>query len=991
MKYSKTGYRRNSKDRKNPFNIIPSNRISMKNVDIPLFAISDTGDTRIMFPNEEHLFGGTRVVEIPMKKKGGKCFECGGTKMQVGGETTDLRYPIYNEKTLNLLDEKIRSQCGTDKGCLAAARQGFDLTAASLFGLPKMSDIFEQRGITSFKEGDEAKMTEEKKKQLLQTGYLNPYNPKEKGYNSLDSWEFAKYLADTDGKVYFKPSKEKQGLHVRVDDDANYIKSLNLPIGTWIGFGPTDPNQGYFPNSPSVKAGFGAQNHSAQVIGYDEDGQIVLSDYGQARTLKQAMQDNITTIITPKEYIGKDFNYYKNLRDQEQAGVNFKPNYSVSPELKSEIGYDEDEMAPFLESLSKNKERIVKRLGIKPDQYDNIAKRLIALSGLESEFGTGWTHNAENTIAPSGNSLGLSQLKWENISKDEQLSKLAEELGVVREEDLTDPKKFAVAAMLYGWKHNAYANAAYKKGMEPSHRYYSRNEEDLKNVLRDPNWEKGSIGRDVLRNIVGNETFKMPRRWFGNDEQYAERVNKKLKEDPVLGPAGVRYEKLLERKKNETDPDVSNYYIVKPTAGNSPDLTEDQIFFTGWQGYNSLKSGDTQSVNGVPLNFYTKKADKILKGIESKQKGGIIKSLFGGNSGDIIEQKLMRMQLGGENDFTPLSMTNMVTSASGPSISQEKLNPSYLGQFKPMFVTDSLTREKSMIDPNNLYQPKTSSGLGIPPSYVNAVVGAFGKRRAQLRQEQQIQDQLANPFNSIPIVTKENKFLNEGMTVKQEGGEVGEDYEDEEFLFAEDEQEQQQPIQTQEEEIEEQQQPEEEEDYFSILSLDDDDDEQEELETNETNYNSSTSYKESSSTNPSSIAPVVPPISPSSENEVANEDEVYNYLISKGLPEHVAAGIVGNLIQESSLNLNALGDKGTAYGLAQWRGDRLRNLKDRSLKGQLDYLLLEAEQRGDLQRLLNSRTPEDAAYLFAKHYERPKTIDQSRINNARRLYNKFKK
>ena len=49
---------------------------------------------------------------------------------------------------------------------------------------------------------------------------------------------------------------------------------------------------------------------------------------------------------------------------------------------------------------------------------------------------------------------------------------------------------------------------------------------------------------------------------------------------------------------------------------------------------------------------------------------------------------------------------------------------------------------------------------------------------------------------------------------------------------------------------------------------------------------------------------------------------------SKGLSVHAAAGIVGNLIHESSgLNTTIKGDGGKAFGIAQWHPDRQKGLK----------------------------------------------------------------
>ncbi len=69
-KVSNTGYKKNSKDKNNDYNIIPTNRITMKNVDFPVLGISDKNDVRVMYPGEEHLFDGNSVLEYRMAKNG---------------------------------------------------------------------------------------------------------------------------------------------------------------------------------------------------------------------------------------------------------------------------------------------------------------------------------------------------------------------------------------------------------------------------------------------------------------------------------------------------------------------------------------------------------------------------------------------------------------------------------------------------------------------------------------------------------------------------------------------------------------------------------------------------------------------------------------------------------------------------------------------------------------------------------------------------------
>jgi hypothetical protein len=70
MKKSKLGYKRNSPDVKKPYNVIPSGRITMKDVDFPVFGIDDMGNEQMMYPGGEYQFPGSQVFEIPMAQFG---------------------------------------------------------------------------------------------------------------------------------------------------------------------------------------------------------------------------------------------------------------------------------------------------------------------------------------------------------------------------------------------------------------------------------------------------------------------------------------------------------------------------------------------------------------------------------------------------------------------------------------------------------------------------------------------------------------------------------------------------------------------------------------------------------------------------------------------------------------------------------------------------------------------------------------------------------
>ena len=69
---SRDGYKRDSKDRFNDFNIIPSNNITMKGVDHDVLGVSDTGDVKRMKPGKTYKFGGKSVTEFPMYQDGGR-------------------------------------------------------------------------------------------------------------------------------------------------------------------------------------------------------------------------------------------------------------------------------------------------------------------------------------------------------------------------------------------------------------------------------------------------------------------------------------------------------------------------------------------------------------------------------------------------------------------------------------------------------------------------------------------------------------------------------------------------------------------------------------------------------------------------------------------------------------------------------------------------------------------------------------------------------
>lgn len=97
-----------------------------------------------------------------------------------------------------------------------------------------------------------------------------------------------------------------------------------------------------------------------------------------------------------------------------------------------------------------------------------------------------------------------------------------------------------------------------------------------------------------------------------------------------------------------------------------------------------------------------------------------------------------------------------------------------------------------------------------------------------------------------------------------------------------------------------------------------------------------------------------------------------SFFMGRGYTKEQAAGIVGNLLQESGLRPSgAVGDNGTAFGIAQWRGERLTKLKRFASANGRDWQDLET-QLGFVDSELQQDEP--AAYAALKA---AKTVDEA--------------
>lgn len=142
-------------------------------------------------------------------------------------------------------------------------------------------------------------------------------------------------------------------------------------------------------------------------------------------------------------------------------------------------------------------------------------------------------------------------------------------------------------------------------------------------------------------------------------------------------------------------------------------------------------------------------------------------------------------------------------------------------------------------------------------------------------------------------------------------------------------------------------------------------------------------------------------------NSVADENAtgerskyIQQKLISMGFTATAAAGVVGNLVQESGLRTDAIGDNGTSGGLAQWHNERLDALKRfaaargkdwTDLDTQIEFLAEEmrTSYADTYAKMQSAELPEIAGKIMTDEYERPDPASANygqRIANARAAY-----
>lgn len=115
---------------------------------------------------------------------------------------------------------------------------------------------------------------------------------------------------------------------------------------------------------------------------------------------------------------------------------------------------------------------------------------------------------------------------------------------------------------------------------------------------------------------------------------------------------------------------------------------------------------------------------------------------------------------------------------------------------------------------------------------------------------------------------------------------------------------------------------------------------------------------------------------------------------SKGWSKAQAAGIVANLHSESAMNPGAVGDSGSAFGIAQWHPDRQANfaklmgkdIKGSTLAEQLEFVNHELTAGKEMRAggaLRGASTAGEAASIISRMYERPADVQGEAAKRAK--------
>lgn len=119
-------------------------------------------------------------------------------------------------------------------------------------------------------------------------------------------------------------------------------------------------------------------------------------------------------------------------------------------------------------------------------------------------------------------------------------------------------------------------------------------------------------------------------------------------------------------------------------------------------------------------------------------------------------------------------------------------------------------------------------------------------------------------------------------------------------------------------------------------------------------------------------------------------------LIGMGIPQHIAAAMVGNAVQESGIDATRIGDGGASTGEYQFNENgelpALRayaqanggDINDPKVQRAFVWSQLQGPYKSTLQKMMATKDPAVAAEIFSREYERPSAAYAN--NDKRRKY-----
>ena len=120
-----------------------------------------------------------------------------------------------------------------------------------------------------------------------------------------------------------------------------------------------------------------------------------------------------------------------------------------------------------------------------------------------------------------------------------------------------------------------------------------------------------------------------------------------------------------------------------------------------------------------------------------------------------------------------------------------------------------------------------------------------------------------------------------------------------------------------------------------------------------------------------------------------NAQLIWNYLVSHGFSANAAAGILGNIEQESGGN-PAAGVWPSNYGLIQWTPASRYFSGPPSLQAQLPAIIGYIQENGSIADVnAHATSPSAAALYFSEKYERPlasEANNENRMNSANEVF-----